>query len=111
IVGIAWAAVASQGRSLSRNGRVRELGRALRHPAGQLYVCLQASRIQARVEVAVLDGPVLFEDVAEVETDRVTAADPVGQVAQALHLLELPRAHRAAPAIAVGAAAVAASSL
>ena len=41
----------------------------------------------------------------------MTASHPAGQVAQALHLLKLSRAHGAAPAVAVGAATVAASSL
>src|SRR5439155_26790042 len=109
--GIAWAPVAHQRCPFSWNGSVGQLRRTLGDPAGQLDVRLQARRIETRVEVAVLDRPVAFEDVAEVQTDRVAAADSVGQVAEALHLLKLSRAHGAAPAISVGAPPVAASTL
>src|SRR6266568_730346 len=86
---------------LLRNGRIGHLGGAFGDPAGELDVGLQASRIQARVEVAVLDRPPLLEDVSVIEADPVAGADPVGEVAEVLGVLELPRTHRAAPAVAV----------
>src|SRR5438270_13748680 len=92
--------------ALLRDGRIGHLGGAFGDPAGELDVGLQASRIQARGEVAVLDRPPLLQDVAVVEADPVAGADPVCEVAQVLGVLELAGAHRAAPAIAVAGTAV-----
>src|ERR1700687_5373080 len=96
---------------LLRDGRVGQLRCALGHPAGQLDVGRQAHGVEARVKVPILDRPITVQDVAEVQANRMAAADSVGKIAEALDLFELARAHRTTPAVAISTAAVAASPL
>src|SRR5262249_17428082 len=69
----------------------------------------KASRVQAGVEVAVLDGAPAAEDVAVVQADAVARADTMSQLAQVSNVLEIARAHWAAPVVVIADATGAAS--
>jgi hypothetical protein len=62
------------------DGGVLQLAGALGQPASELDVGLQVGRVQAGVEVAVVDRVALLEDVAVVQFDGMADADPVGEV-------------------------------
>src|SRR5215470_11678782 len=80
---------------------VGQLGSSPRQRASQLNVGLKPSRVQAGVEVAVLDGAAAADDIAVIQADAVARADTMSQLAQVSHVLEIARAHGAAPVVVI----------
>src|SRR5262245_10397385 len=106
IVGVT---VAAQSDTIPWDYGVGQLGSSPRERASQLDVGLKPSRVQAGVEVAVLYGAAAADDVAVVQADAVARADTMSQLAQVPHVLEIARAHGAAPVVVIADATVAAS--